>query len=356
MAYEIGTADGYTDLLERLKDFISDPTRIIGDHPNMDELEAIDDILQSGEASQAWTVDRWTDDRDSSGDGEIEMIAHGPGSGGADEIYVGVDTVSDSGNDWYNWRLMGMTGYADVALANMPGMIGGRLPRMLMYNHTLPIRYWFLGNGRRFVVVAKVGSVYECCYLGFALPYGLSTQFPYPLVVGGSACPGTTAADNRHSSTAADHRAFPNPYSYTEGSLGTGVFDSGSDPSNNYGTLRVLEGTVWVKVRNKSGTSSYYLENINWPYISHRYGSIPTNYWSLRLRENIDGSYPVFPIITMLQTPTKHIYGELQGCFAVPGFGGIVAEDTFTVNGDTYIAFPIVPTAERSDWWAIKKE
>jgi len=46
----------------------------------------------------------------------------------------------------------------------------------------------------------------------------------------------------------------------------------------------------------------------------------------------------------------------LQGVFAVPGFGGIAAEDTFTVNGITYIAFPIVPNADRSDWWALKKE
>lgn len=345
MAYEIGTSSGYTDLLERLKDFISDPDRIIGDHPNMDELVAIDDIVQTGESSQAWTIDRWVVNS------EIEMIAHGPGSAGNDEIYVGIDTYSDVGDDYYNWRLMGMTGFAaGVDLEYQPGITQGRLPRMLMWEN--PIPYWFFGNGRGYVVVAQISNVYESLYQGFALPYGLPTQFPYPMVVGGSACPSSTVANHRYSSTAVDHRGFPNPYGDDEGVIVQGTFDTIGYRS----TLKILEGTSWVRFDSKEGSALHNDNNV-WPYVcSESTAYTPANIFSTKLRENIDGSYPIFPLILMMNAPVKHIFGELQGCYAVPGFGGIAPEDTFTINGDTYIAFPIVANASRGDYCCIKKE
>jgi hypothetical protein len=117
--------------------------------------------------------------------------------------------------------------------------------------------------------------------------------------------------------------------------------------------LKILEGTSWWKIRTKSG-GTQYRTNIVWPY-SAMYYEYFGEFWEL-LRENIDGSRPVFPLIILCENPDKNIMGELQGCFAVPGFGGIAAEDTFTINGDTYIAFPIVPNADASDFWCMKKE
>lgn len=351
-AYELGTASGYTDLLERLKDFISDPLRIIGDHPNMDELVAIDSDLESGGSSQVWTIDLWEDNRESSGVGECVLYAHGPGSSGADEIHVFIDTYSSAENDYYNWRLAGMTGYSvGVDITLQPGATQGRLPRMLLWSQ--PIKYWFLANGRRFVVVAKVSSVYECCYLGYALPYGLPTQFPYPLVVGGSACPDTTAAYHHYSSLQVDHRGFPNPYGYEAAVCTLSVDNTGNADRS---TLKILQGTSWIKMRGKSGSTLYGINPV-WPYssaVSESYGGY--NMLSRLLRENIDGSYPVFPTVIVINNPSKHIFGELQGVFATTGFGGIAAEDTFTIDGITYVAFPIVPNADRSDWWALKKE
>ena len=58
----------------------------------------------------------------------------------------------------------------------------------------------------------------------------------------------------------------------------------------------------------------------------------------------------------MIENPNKHILGELQGCFAVPGFGGIAAEDTFAIGAGTYVAFPIIPNADANDFWALKLE
>jgi len=52
MAYEIGTADNYTDLLDRLIDFLSNPNRVADSGSDITELVAIDDTVQSGEP---WT-------------------------------------------------------------------------------------------------------------------------------------------------------------------------------------------------------------------------------------------------------------------------------------------------------------
>lgn len=353
MPYEIGTAAGYTDLLERLKDFLSDPSRTAGESgsdPNITELVAINDLVESGESSQAWTVDEWNDDRESDGSGDVELFMHGPGTAGNDEIYTWIDTYSDVGDDYYNWRLAGMTGYSSgVDISLQPGVTQGRLPRMLMWEGSIP--YWFLGNGRRFVVIAKISSVYEMCYGGFALPYGLPTQFPYPMVIGGSACPVTIASHHRYSSLENDHRGFPNPYGNSQGSIVEGVFDT----TVYYSTMKVLQGTSWIYMRSRDG-NSLYNDNCVWPYVSAAYNYDLYNIFTRLLRENIDGSYPIFPCVVMIDNPSKHIMGELEGCFAVPGFGGIAAEDTFTIDGDTYIAFPITPNASRGDFMCIKKE
>jgi len=207
------------------------------------------------------------------------------------------------------------------------------------------IQYWLAANGRRFIVVAKVSGVYEALYLGFALPYGLPTQFPYPMIVGGAASPSATAAYNRYSSTETSHRGFPSPYG-TAGICTNLDFDY----TTEYGTLKILQGTSWNRISRMTNT------NLVWPYTSAYYRYSDYDWFSDVLRENVDGTYPIFPTIIMCNTPNKHIFGEMQGVFAVNGFGGIAAEDTFAIGGDTYVAFPIYPNADANDFWALKLE
>jgi hypothetical protein len=339
MAYEIGTATNYKNLLERLQDFLNNPGRTIssGD-TSISEL----DPMPSGEF---WQINRWNTDFD--GNGNYEMMLQGPGSSGQDEIHIGVQTLFDVGADEYNWKMFGMTGYISGQDAeNQPGCTQGCWPKLLLWNSS--IDYWFFGNGRRFVVIAKVSML----YLGFALPYGLPTQFPYPLVVGGSF---SGSGTDRYSSIADPHRGFPNPYGEGEGVCIANPNVDISDPSS----LKVLQGTSWIKFRGRTNPTTYYSDNCIWPYNCSSYSPSsvsPYNIFSTGLRENLDGSYPIFPLIIMINNPNNHIFGELQGCYAVPGFGGITAEDEFIINGDTYIAFPIVPNADRGDFMCIKKE
>jgi hypothetical protein len=185
----------------------------------------------------------------------------------------------------------------------------------------------------------------------------LPTQFPYPLCIGGSACPSTTAAYHRYSSLETDHRGFANPYGDQAITIPQGTFDV-----NQYrSTLKILQGTSWINMYSKVGDnlSNIGTQNIIWPYSTPYYNYYNYEWmydFSSLLRENIDGSYPIFPLIAMISNPVNHIMGELQGCYAVPGYGGISAEDTFDISGDTYIAFPIKPNATAADFMCIKKE
>jgi len=129
------------------------------------------------------------------------------------------------------------------------------------------------------------------------------------------------------------------------------------DATSYYSTLKFMQGTNWHYSRNRSGSTRYSSVCV-WPFVSsyENYQIDGGDIVRQSLRENLDGSYPVFPLIICSDTPNKHILGELQGCYATTGYGGISAEDTFTINGDTYIIFPCVPNADRGDFMCIKKE
>jgi len=316
-------------------------TIIAGDTAFVATDEFTFDVADGMGATELYTAERYSTDYD--GSGGYELILTGPGTAGADEIYSAIQTVESAGDDYYNWRIAGMTSYTATELQYMPGLTQGRLPRMLMWQNK--IQYWLAANGRRFIVVAKVSGVYEALYLGFALPYGLPTQFPYPMIVGGAASPSATAAYNRYSSTETSHRGFPSPYG-TAGICTNLDFDY----TTEYGTLKILQGTSWNRISRMTNT------NLVWPYTSAYYRYSDYDWFSDVLRENVDGTYPIFPTIIMCNTPNKHIFGEMQGVFAVNGFGGIAAEDTFAIGGDTYVAFPIYPNADANDFWALKLE
>lgn len=336
MAYEIGTATDYKDLLERLKDFLSDPFRTIasGD-TSISELVAIDDEVGSGEPSQAWTVDRWVDDRDSGVTDPTELIVHGPGLAGTDEIYVGIQCFEEvAPGDYYNWRLQGFTGFnALLDFNDQPGAMQSNRPRTLLWNDS--ILYWFVANGRRLTVVAKVSTIYSTCHLGFFLPYGTPSQSPYPLIVGGSA----TNDVDRWSEIDNGHRIFLDP-----------------GASKTKSTLQMLSGAVWYDFANFSTDIGPQTGNNVWPFVSGGLSSFNYRPWR-ELLQNLDSTVPLFPCILNSDASimSKNIWGEFDGIFAVPGIG-LSAEDTITVNGDDYVIFPNVYRVETHHFWALKKE
>ncbi len=331
MAYEIGTATNYSNLLARLKDFISDPSRIIGDDPNMDELVAIDSDLGSGEVSQVWTINRYA-----AGD---EMIAHGPGLSGDIDTYIGIKLENGTigAGDFYNWLLQGFTGYSGGDnFGDQPGAMDVIYPpHVLLWNN--PIDYWFFANGRRIIVVANVGgTVYEMCYLGLLLPYATPTQYPYPLVVGGTwGQPDGT--DGRYSDVTVKHSAF---------------FDD-RNTAQNYalsGILKVMYGTIWASYNN--GMLSTFSERYVNPW--GRYFTSHEVAWQA-LRGQLDTGYTLFPVVVVNRDPAIAMLGEMHGVYGVATDTPVVL-DEITIDAEEYIVFPNVFRTSAYSYCAIKKE
>ena len=331
MAYEIGTATNYSNLLARLKDFISNPNRTIasGDS-SISELVAIDSDIASGESSQAWTIDRYA-----AGD---EMIAHGPGLSGDIDTYIGIKLENGTigAGDFFNWLLQGFTGYSSGnTFDNQPGAMSVVYPpHILLWNTSTD--YWFFANGRRIIVVANVGgTVYEMCYLGLLLPYASPSQYEYPLVVGGTwgQADGT---DGRYSDVTVKHGCFWDDRN-TDGTWA------------NDGTCKVMYGTIWSSYNNKaSGYSERYVN----PW--GRYFSSQELIWQ-SLRGQLDLGYTLFPAIVVNQDPVVGMLGELQGLYGVAANTPVVL-DVITISAEDYIVFPNVFRTSAYSYCAIKKE
>jgi hypothetical protein len=273
----------------------------------------------------------------------------GPG-GGSDEIFVNLETDYSVSGDWYNWRLYGAIGFiADNALdfATQPGK---SLPVGLsLWNSSIP--YWFIANGRRFMVIAKINTTYHALYAGFILPYATPSQYPYPLMIGGSNAMGSPSTDSRMrwSSTNDDCRNFYDP----------GGVDSGhssiTSVTTNY--LRFPDGS-WYPFKNWYTSGSNPEASVGngrnvWPWGPN--SDHATAYKGIVTA--IDGSYVLFPCIMHVDgnNPSPNILGELHGVFAVTGFGN-AAENTTTINGVTYLIVPNVFRAQKERWAAIALE
>jgi hypothetical protein len=230
------------------------------------------------------------------------------------------------------WDLNGFIGFNPANdFYTQPGAISGWLPMMSLWNTAIP--YWFVANGRRAVVVAKISTVYQAAHLGFVLPYATPGQYPYPLLVGGSM---TGQRGRNYSVTSPNHRHFVDP---------------GEDGQNNANTACMLRGPsgAWLPFQNVAYSSSEYRYDGPRPVW-------PTNYTYLgNLREAPDGTYVLSPIVlTHHNSGTDHdLFGELEGVYHVSGFNN-AAENLITVGGVDHLVVQNVYRTSVRDYWALR--
>jgi len=298
-AFASGTVTGHIALLEALRTFATTHT----------------DLVAAGE--------EWADNRWALTGSEREWCAQGPGLAAADEIFVGIRTETDAGNDRYNWQLQGATAYEPSSAweiqpgANPTGTTNG--VRIYLWNGAIP--YWFVASGRRLIMVAKVSTTYQSLYLGLALPYALPGQYPYPLVVGGSGC----LQARRWSDTVTGHAAFwcpRNETSSAHSALRMRMPD-GSWPAAYQGNVFRL-----LPARDSTDISFY-------------------------LRECPDGTRPLRPVVLATSGPANNALGEMDGIFQVPGFGAAV-EDLVTYDGDDYLMVQNIHRTTTTDYCAVR--
>lgn len=296
MAYQGGTATNYLDLLDKVRAFA---------------------------VAQGWTVDRWT--------GGNELIMHSP-----DGVYVGAQAYYSTPGDYYNWKLNGYTSYgAGIAWESQAGAIGATatLPRLHLWNSSTP--YWLVCDSRRIILIAKVSTVYESCYLGHIDAYGSPGQYDYPLLIAGTS---TSYGGERWSTTGWDHSFFADPSAVTMDAQSTA-------------RLRYPDGS-WRSFANQLSGGSDAVDRIVWPtgrLLSFARIITP----DLVTTNALDDSYWLCPLVLMADTPATAVWGELRGVFWLTGYAN-AAENTVTIGADTYLVFPNVYRSGSADYAALK--
>jgi hypothetical protein len=266
------------------------------------------------------------------------MIWEAPGNGGLDAIIVGASAFSNVTEDYYNWRLGGFSAFdSSLPFNQQAGYVGGPSqakpsPVLPLWNSTIP--FWFVANGRRVIVIAKVSTVYTSAYLGLMSSYMAPGAFPLPLVVGGSLSfqttePAATSSNWRWSYSGTEMRAFPicNPASLNQ-------------DSDSQLRLRLVSGT-WRGFDANSNDATF---GKVWPY-----SSLPVATWDWR--PNLDGGYPMLPVV--LHDNTPNVYGELEGVKGITGFSQGV-ENVITVGGIQHLVVQNVFRNTKADFFAVR--
>jgi len=311
MAFENGTANNLPDFIDKLQTFLTS-------HP---------DLVATG---QAWTKLHDVTVPASGQLFESRGIAFkAPGLGGADEIFIGMNTWGNTASDWYNLRLYGGTSFNETLITETNGSIitGFLSPcppvQILLWNAPMP--YWFFANGRRVWIVAKVSTQYESGGAGFILPPCPPSQYPYPLMVSGSY---NGASFVRWSDNSENHRGISSPYAY-----------------NCF--VRSASG-VWTDFYSNNNANNGFPRGILWPLATnyYRYNNSSTYGYNqiIALRETF-GTFPLLPLTCCVyRGQDKAQWGEMDGAYYVPAQNS-GAEDVIQHNGKDYIVFQ---TAHRS--------
>lgn len=293
-----------------------------------------------------------------------EVLFKATGTSGADSIYTGIRSEYDTANGWYNLFLNGYTGYDpnETSFFNQPGAINNwsatvplDVPMVPCWNAPMP--YWLRANGRSFSFCVKVSTSFEGGYLGFILPYSTPAQYPYPLAVGGSLVPQDWDRSStwRYSYNDMRHSVFPIPGSNTTNPTAT-------TPNSSALYLRTPDG-LWQSFSQRTGVATIYemTQSLSSPFA--RYGN-RTGVWPTSVRnvgasaprrdyrEVLGGGYLLQPLILHQHLPTDAVWGELEGCMAISGFGN-AAENTTSFAGKNYVIFQNVTRTEVHEYWAM---
>jgi hypothetical protein len=314
MAWVTGSATDYDDLMDKLKTFLTTNAALVAANQNWIVMK--DEII----------TDRY-------------LYLRGPGLANNDQIHVNIRRFYSAAGGAYNWEFRGATSYdGGLSYENQPG--SNETCFFCLSNGT--ITYWFFANGRRFIVIAKIGTVFVSAYAGFILPYALPSEYPYPLFIGATSY--------------LESRLYSESDYYTSAfwKMGYGYANSVEQRVDSGVQLRLISG-LWLPFKqNNAGTYNLNAGNI-WPYYSAEYYG-NTDLGLGNLTKNADGSYSILPVILYSSTyGTKDVFGELDGVYHVPGID-LNSEDTLTIGGDVYLAFQNVEDVGRNDFAAILRE
>jgi len=350
MAVKIGTATDHLDFWDTLLDFLQNDPALVA-------------------ANQNWEV-AWQHPS------VPEIVLRGPGLSGPDQVLVGLRRRDDAltfGESVID--LTGMTGVIPSAQGYNEHV--GNLPvPPLFFLDQNPMQYWIVANGRRFVVVLRISTVYQAAYAGLYLPYASPTANPMPLFIGGvrGSEAGITAAavDSWRWGMTDRYRHFIYPMTNPTGN--NARFSSAAymlAPSGHW-----FEGGINVTVDTGDRLPLVRLGPRSFPAQLATYTAGPvlngssssgTSYSArmgyLDLRERLiaglNGEFSLTPITLnagAYSGPSSPVtYGILDGCFSVPGIGN-AAENIISLNGVDHLVVVNVQRTTVDEYWALALE
>lgn len=248
------------------------------------------------------TANGWVLERDVSSSGYREIILKGEGLSGTEEIFVGFKTYQSVPGDYYNILVGTFIGY--VSGNTFETQPGAYITSICAHN--LRIDYWLVCNAQRIAACLKVGTpIYETFYAGKFFQYGRPTQYPYPVVSGGSFF-GQQAI--RYSDT-------------TRAAFFTNTGQTKLGLRNNAG---------WVNPK------VYPIESTG-VAVTHQLRDTNANY----------------PLIPSELYDTNGVYGVLDGIYYVSGFNNVV-ENTVVISGVTYLVVQNIWRTGFADYIALR--
>lgn len=313
-------------------------------------LTANADLLAAGENwSTAWTHP--------SGDPREGIILRGPGLSGDQSILVGMRLVEEPINDQYWIELRGLSGVIPTGLTWVDHVnVSPTYVRMFLDD--APMTHWFVANGRRFVVVMKISTVFEAMYAGLILPYATPLRYPYPLFIGGSAGErwNTSVVDSWRS-TDRNHRQFP-----------FSSFTSGTNNPTTVAAQMLSPAGEWLDVvgdaaQDNSGDviihpnarMPMFLPNPQGDSAYQGNGGFGSTEVHAQLRATKDGLLPMTHMHLVRRTGQEAIYGVFDGCERIVGIGNS-SENMAVVDGVSYLTVQDTYRTGTGDYWALKLE
>lgn len=256
----------------------------------------------------------------------FEFAYEAPGVDGAQEIFVAGYTQTDNGLDQYNLVFRGFRYWPDLATSVMdvPNHAGDKA-HLLSKTSTA---YWMVAHGGRVALLTRTSGFYELSYVGFGLPYETPAVHAFPFLVG-APYPGTGVRWDL--STAGGYRNPCDP-----GALGSTV-------NGNSSLAAILPDGNFMQVCNRYSSSG--IEGAGdgtgnergkvWPYAQGDSGSIQPDH----LRDSVDGSKPLLPLVIFRPYAPAHVWGEFDGVYWTTGFSNS-AEATIRDGAIDCLVFP----------------
>lgn len=356
MAVEIGTASDARDLLSKLEKFLTTNPDLVRDKQTWTAIRdtgAWDKVATLDEVNHLNRnlVDGWAY--------RVRFIGHG--LDGEDTIVVPMSLYI---NELYKVSSLcawyASPNDADKEIAKHFAKLNLIIPYTAIPLRHEQMPYWFVANGRRFIIVVKVREYYMSMYCGFMLQFGTDLENPYPMYLGGghnsSYARIIVDEDNEEYLGKIDynygglHDPIANPDSYRQGRSFGALFRNSSScfcntPDGNLAMMNMEyeELKSWIPGRP-------YLGGFLLPYSY-------TSDRDVAYDRTLEGKYLLSPIEIYVTPEFDNVgstVGWLHGAYFVSGKDN-APEKELRIGNKRYLCFPSMKN-KLNGWFALLME